>query len=668
MSSRRQTKKDRELEEARKKIRGEGYPRATILSKETTLESLKEKLKKHRDDQVKTRRALPDLIRQKTELLKKGDTKALGVWQENKENKRVTRKYRTKEHDDFTRTQSLLEDFLYFQNHLHRQNRYSKIKMRETRGWYLDSVNSNSGQMKPEGRQDILDAFDKAKIGGPRHRNGFLDWDGNEVSERGSDQEPRPIRFNELHLWTPACRRMPVGFNATKNMSVEATDLVLDIDNIRQKWQRIEEVEIPERGKEGFPYRTHIERRQQEQALYRSELGDSRPTTASLHLKKTPDGVKLQDRFWDIQVLDGVFISALESSYDWRTSYDLLGPVKSGIYANFTVSDERETIEPEPPEDDLDTNDEEQPEDQPEASQTLEEPSKEQEQCASTAPEPNRSVPKKRKRTVHLDYPYPRSEFFNPPPPKRTKHAPCNRPLTLSTPLLSTPWTEETPGRREYHVAHLLSPSSPVDSPPHTPISRPAPTSIPAPFPNDEVSPIDQAAQRRCTHEPERCRAWWSHAPDDCWIVESAAVVRPRSPVLHPILEIEGPEGEFLVPEGARKVYEGRVVDQYGVMGREWPRVGVRVPYEPMGLDGVGVGGSEDGEEEGKVVREYRAMAAPVIPLVERDEEELVGVAGEVDTGGSAGYESDGSDYDGDIFRSMYISGHIGSSTQAPGS
>ncbi|EMD93676.1 hypothetical protein COCHEDRAFT_1171694 [Bipolaris maydis C5] len=384
-------------------------------------------------------------------------------------------------------------------------------------------------------------------------------------------------------------------------MSVEATALVLDIDNIREEWKRIEEVEIPERGQEGFPYRTHMERRQQEQALYRSELGNLRPTTAGLHLETTPDGVKLQDRFRDMQILDGVFISALESSYDWRTSYDLLGPVKSGIYANFTVSDERETIDEEPAEDSLENDDNitEQPEPSKKRkatgktkSCTKKKPKNDATEDQTTEHTTAEQQPTTDNRTM-LDCPYPAGEFQQPS---------SKRPLTLSTPLVSTPWCEETPGRREYHVSLLLSPSSAVDSPPHTPIPHPTAASLPASFPNDEVSPIGLAAQRRCAHEPERCRAWWSHAADACWIVESEAAGR-RSPVVHPIAEIEGPgEEEFVLPEGARAVYGERVADQYGVMGEAWPRVGVRVPYEPMGWDDVRVGGRRDGgEEEGEL-------------------------------------------------------------------
>ncbi|EMD68331.1 hypothetical protein COCSADRAFT_349781 [Bipolaris sorokiniana ND90Pr] len=714
--SRRPTKNNREIEEARKRIRGEGYPRATIEKRPTTLELLKDELRRCQQEQEKTRALLPDLIRQKNELLKTGDINALNFWRGKVGNKKITHEYRIKEHNVSSETQSLLEDFLYFQNHSHRQNRYSKIKTKVTRGLNLDHENINSEQVEPTGRQDILDAFDEAKIGGPRHRNGFLDWDGNEITERESGQGPRPVRFNELHLWTPACRRVPVGFAATKNRPVEATNLVLDIDDIHQKWQRIEEVEIPEKGQEGFPYRTHIERRQQEQALYRSELGNLRPTTACLHLTKTPDGVKLQDRFRDIQTLDGVFISALESSYDWRTSYDLLGPVKSGIYANFTISDERETIEG-PPEDSLNNDDNliEQPElskkfkakgkakfsvnKKPKKNTKTKDATEDQntehmntehmntehpntqhptaDHPTTEPPNPSNPPPTTDKRTI-LDYPYPANEFLNPPPTLHSKNAPSNRPLTLSTPLLSIPWCEETPGRREYHVSMLLSPSSPVDSPPHTPIIHPAPGSIPAPFPNGEISPIAEAAQRRCAHEPERCRAWWSHAADGCWIVESEAVGR-RSPVLHPNLEIEVPEEEFVVPEGGRGVYEGRVRDHYGVMGEGWPKVGVRVPYEPMSMDDVRVGSQNDsgeddewlGEEGEKVVHEYRAMAAPLIPLVVREGDEGIGgVAADVDadSGNRAGYESDGSDYEGDVFRSMYILGRIGIPTQTSGS
>ncbi|EUC49209.1 hypothetical protein COCMIDRAFT_23186 [Bipolaris oryzae ATCC 44560] len=659
-------------EEAQEIKRGEGFLQVESRGKRITLESLKNDLTIRMKDQEEDRALIPGLMRQKNELLKTCSTKKAG-------NKKVTRKNRRIQHDGLRDAQALLEDFLYFQNHMHRKNRYSKIKMKEGRGWLLDDVNSISEQVKPSGCQDLLDAFDKANIGGPRHRNGFSDWQGNEIEGIESGQGPRPIRFNELHLWTPACRRRPVGFAATNNMSVEPTELVLDIDNIRQEWQRIEEVEIPEKGQEGFPYRTHIERRQQEQALYRSEHGNLRPTTASLHLEKRLDDVKFQDRFREIQILDGVFISALESSYDWRTSYDLLGPVKSGIYSNFTVSDERETIEEGPPvEDDLDTDGEDFAEKLSEAQEeAFNVPEDKAPNTKNKASKPTGS--KKREIEVTLDYPYPANEFLDPPKSKRSKHAPSNRPLTLSTPLPSTTWCEETPGRREYHVSMLLSPSSPVDSPPHTPIARPAPDSIPASFPDAEISPTALAAQRRCGHNPERCRAWWSHAPDACWIVESEPPVRPRSPVLHPMLDIEVPEEEFVLPEGSRAVYEERVVDQYGVMGEGWPKVGVRVPYEPMSVDDVRVAGRKGGKgydecllEEGerKLVYEYHAMAAPVIPLVERKgDEEVVGVAAADDVdagvGHRVGYESDGSDYEGDMFRLMYIQGRTGIPAQA---
>jgi hypothetical protein len=152
-------------------------------------------------------------------------------------------------------------------------------------------------------------------------------------------------------------------------------------------------------------------------------------------------------------------------------------------------------------------------------------------------------------------------------------------------------------------------PVSPVCSPPHSPIEPSPPpssidsndvpktktkTSVPGTYPDADVNVLEPR-QRRCGRKPERCRAWWTHASDECWVVQSEQAVR-QHPLRHPFLKIAeprelqiAPPQEFQLPVSGQEIYDNRIKDQYGLMGvpgvAQWPRVGVRVPYEPMTFD-----------------------------------------------------------------------------------
>jgi hypothetical protein len=178
--------------------------------------------------------------------------------------------------------------------------------------------------------------------------------------------------------------------------------------------------------------------------------------------------------------------------------------------------------------------------------------------------------------TADIDYSYERREFG-----KRRKVLECS-----SKPIQTTTWAEATDGRREWHVGMALTPVSPVDSPPHSPIE---PEVIEwgsitigceeayDPVNNTGFPEVEQKI-RRCPHKDVKCRAWWPHPIDECWKVHKEPTSLPTNR-----MEIDPPI-EPQLPEDRRKNYRDRLHDHYGRTGSaiaRWPRLGIRIPYEP---------------------------------------------------------------------------------------
>ncbi|USP81643.1 uncharacterized protein yc1106_08917 [Curvularia clavata] len=454
------TKEAVRAEKVQKRLRGEGYPRVRDGKSYMTLESLQCQLSECQQKRDNTAAHLPDLIQERNRLLAAKDQNALKIWQQNA-GAMTTRQYRLNEHNTLKAAQMLLEDFLYYQNAAHRRGRASIIQPKSNpptwdlsgrRGTYMMNESAN-----PPQTEDIVDAFDGCQIGGPLHRQGLMDWNGELIAVKASGSQPKLVRPNELLLWTPVCRRVPVGFGVTENEPLTPTRLQLDADAISEKCRRIEESTLRD---EGLSYQTHAQRRRQELEMYR---GDK------------PNFMTTADRFNRMRTREGVFISALESSYDWHTSYDSLGPVCDSIHPNFTISAERETI---------DVPDED-PAQDPEGSeahsgpfQAIPKPTpsrkrKTPKRSVLSTRKPSRKAvirPRDPQVPVTIDYPYPGNEF------KDSSQERWPRLITETdrdrTPI-STAGREEVYGRREWHNHMAVTPVSSANSLPHTMSEQP---------------------------------------------------------------------------------------------------------------------------------------------------------------------------------------------------
>ena len=592
-----------------RRITGQGWPNWTEDNRRLELSALSEALKKEHERQKKAAALLPALVRKHTQLLEAGDEEALKTWRKGPGSD-VTRNHRSDMLNNFREAQSLLEDFLYYQITVHRRGRLRVLTSghhdKDVKGGARGNPAFPWNQAEPF-RKKMLDWYDSHQIGGTAHRAGLRDWGGKEVARDSTDPPKRPVRPNELHLWLPVYRKRPVGFASRpyEDSKINPNEPTLDAEAITARWKEIEHREILD---EGFTYRTHAERRKAEREHYQGSFETTRPSTSLIHVRDGSDGKETIDSFRKMQTREGIFISALESSYDWRTSYDFLGPVKSGLQQQFEISEERETIDKEPEEghntnlDPIKFNrryrllEENNPE--PKMPQkgtggkgkgeTL---NKKKEKEKSKENIAQSEIQKKAHDygNIHFKYPYKVRDLEDiEGQPKRMKiyHDPSEEQSTL----VSTEWCEETDGRREWHVNMLYSPASSVDSPPHVLIDPDAidPNTIPPEFPNGEVQAIE-ISKRRCPHNPDRCRSWWAHAPDECWVVQSEQAPRPISPnpSSHPSMDIAPPK-DFALPYNGRYIYWERIADQYGLIGHEgvdWPRVGVRVPYEPMTHD-----------------------------------------------------------------------------------
>ncbi|PZD24653.1 hypothetical protein A1F96_09161, partial [Pyrenophora tritici-repentis] len=467
---------------------------------------------------------------------------------------------------------------------------------------------------------------DKWGIKRPEHRNGLINWAGGVIERQSTDPSGHLTRPNELHLWTPVYRRRPVGFGVTlkENDKITENEPTIDEEALAARLEEIESRAIPD---ESVTYDTHTARREAECQRYHGTEpeGHTRPNTSTILVRNGPKGKETIDSFRKLQTSQGIFISAMESSYDWRTSYDFLGPVKCGFHQQFTLSEERETID-EPPEERHNTSQDPIEFDQRyrllEAVVPVEtagtnvagSPPKtnngKEKAGGSKPPKTNNGKEKtgessqsqKRGRAEDIQYPYGVKDLQDiDGEPKRIKLR--NERLDGHLPLVATEWCEETDGRREWHLGMQYHPSSPVDSPPHVPINpvNIDLNTIPADSPDGNFDSIENS-KTRCTHIPDRCRAWWKHAPDECWVVKSVQAPRPAipDPILHPFEKIDLPQ-DFELSNRGRNIYQQRIGDHYGIMDQgqaRWPTVGVRVPYEPMTYDDLKPNNEGDGQAD----------------------------------------------------------------------
>ena len=250
--------------------------------------------------------------------------------------------------------------------------------------------------------------------------------------------------------------------------------------------------------------------------------------------------------------------------------------------------------------------------------------------------------------TASIDYPYNKREFCL---PKKTRWVEDDR-------LLSTVWAEATDGRRERHVGMIEKPYSPVNSPPRSPID---PDVVDMSTIPDGNGLPNEPKLRRCTHGNTTCRTW-THATDECWSLQEEPTSLPTNR-----MEIDAPV-MLDVPEGSRKTYHGRLHDHYGRRGRGkaiWPRVGIRVPYEPTTLTPA-----ENVKHINAPLQGWRSLAVPIIEEAQHEKIKWNMDPDPTDSGdeydeGDEGDEGDSDDED-DLFRMSYEQGSFPNGRPAP--
>ncbi|KAF2029542.1 hypothetical protein EK21DRAFT_89637 [Setomelanomma holmii] len=261
-----------------------------------------------------------------------------------------------------------------------------------------------------------------------------------------------------------------------------------------------------------------------------------------------------------------------------------------------------------------------------------------------------------KRRRANIDYPYRKKEF------KKEKDPQEGRLAGKELHLEITDWAEETDGRREWHAYGLLSPFSAADSPPRTPIREDDldPLSIPRMenkddpkelwrvMPDGDMPPLERS-RRRC--QTEKCRAWWQHPTEECLVVHSEKTERPKPPedTEQPNVWVEAylrtiHRNDMLErPEGGIGIYPDRLSDHYGLRQPEeqktrWPKLGIRVPYDPMTFDDCKpdpekakddkkkkddvaktVGGIIAKDAHNRTLQSMRSMDVPIMKDTQRD-------------------------------------------------
>ncbi|CAN9262701.1 unnamed protein product [Alternaria alternata] len=554
-------------------------------------------------------------------------------------NNRFDKVKRRAEHDSMMTAQAELEHRLYYQDISKRRRRLrlldpeqrklvEKEKFDRRIGYKLETSGNDEGHF--DWVHSLLELYDSRDIGGKDYKQGRHDHLGNHVEGRQEEATLPVVGPGELHLWTPNYRRQLVGLRPS-GLSDDLSDDDDEDDDARQDFEphhfELDKAAIEKKRAaiekqsdtetQDLEFNTHEARRRHEIERYK----DSKPDTSGDRVTNTSNGVVVENRWGQIRTEQGLFISAKESSWDWRTSYDCLGPVMSGWFPETSAIRDEAPEELIDPDDDLCYSEDGGDDGESSAAQIPAKHAGEKVLNASdetakqhgTISEPLAEAPKGgepandkagsaqptdkslKKIKAKIDYPYPAREFHTGKKPSRL----------IIRKWVTTEWAEETTGRRERHTYHMRPHSSPVHSPPQSPVIEKIPdASIPAGFPETNKRPIalEPRSRRGCPSNPERCRAFWIHSEDECWIPYPEQPKRPKDPIEWPIQEIDAPKG---IDEGGsngyvsaigRPMYRSRLYDHYGLLypntplckdwqRLQWPRIGIRVPYEPMTIE-----------------------------------------------------------------------------------
>ncbi|KAH7082916.1 hypothetical protein BKA63DRAFT_598994 [Paraphoma chrysanthemicola] len=659
--------------------------------------------------------------------------------------------YRWEQHKSLREAYARWEDFLYYQNPVHRWERLDNLRPEDER---RKPQKGKKLRLHPtlfrnvdadEYLRTALDFYDEKSTGGEEYRRNLRSAAGRTTQTRRGLPRQELIGPEGLHRWTPVPRRMPNGLRNREDLQnarrrMERSQPALDEEAIEQERGRIERATLePAREGDDLEYETHEARRKRERANYWTDdtLRMERPSTSNIRCNG-PD--EYEERFGEIRTDNGLFLSAKESSDDWLTSYDCLHRLDHMWTADVAPelpshdgsddleghagdgrgnhkfcradSDAMEEVED-------DESDEEAlelflppptkpvaaatPDAEPavktkgsktkskgkgrgkgksKASEEVTEDDEELEKLRNTARLNRTAARNKRKASEAVGYGY---EYEN------REFSQATRPLRTYIRLMGPKTViEATDGRREWHVGMMLQDSSPPTSPPRGPmLSSPHMDTIPEGLENLGPPPV---VSSRCPNNTPHCRAWWGHAPDECWQALVETFGRPnkkrRANESDPSdgdgvdMNIQGGSASettdteirpvlrelLLIPESGRHIYRERLYDHYGRTyngnGAPWPRLGLRVPYEPLTtLNEMGRQIPTDTARTTTNATAVVSMAFPIILESQRGFGERQEAPKEMPPhmggSGDSDHSSDGeeSDDEGDLFRESYMQG-----------
>lgn len=532
---------------------------------------------------------------------------------------------RYEEADDIRNAQARYEDFLYFQNPIHRRRRPLDLENRNVELQLFKRKERKPGdkRWRPSMIMDSLDAdyhmrllqeYEKYRIGEPLYRVTHVPGDTGEMR----NVELLPLGPDSTHQFTPWYRYPLSGLSLLNTAELFRSRLgelnVPDIDELALEQRRsLIESRVLEPG---LGYKTHTERRQREMRDYEN----SHPDSTHVGQRKNEDALVHDDSFQRIRTSTGLFVAARETSRDWLTSYDCLGPVNS---ANFPAHFETSAIR----EEDMIYGEEEEEDELDSEEEVVENPARQNAKkrgrpVLTKVSQPPKKKTKEAKKSTRggrimyadIDYPYPKAEFLQ------------KRSLQVDDEFLtSTEWAEAADGRRERQVAIASPPCSPVLSPPRSPI-RPntiEERTIPDPC-DDHEFPEDGIKTKRCQHDTPKCRAWWNHTRDECWIVYEEETMLPTDTLEIPVPDFAKKQhGVLHIPQDKRETYRHRLHDHYGRLAaagdQKWPRIGIRVPYEPTtfaDFDRTQEAQADQSHDISpkKALKGWQTLAMPLIP------------------------------------------------------
>ncbi|KAI8942806.1 hypothetical protein NX059_000849 [Plenodomus lindquistii] len=250
--------------------------------------------------------------------------------------------------------------------------------------------------------------------------------------------------------------------------------------------------------------------------------------------------------------------------------------------------------------------------------------------------------PESPKVRATIEYPYPANECRRGPQVRKYD----------KLPLVTTVWAKETSGRRERQYFKLHSPSSDVDSTPKSPLldgtdddSVLKDVPIGSKMTKDRPMTLDRRSGRDGGRlHSAKCRAFWTHTPDDCFYAYPEQPLKPGQPeeaAAWPTLRIDIPKDASLggadgyVPQSGITHYEKRLKDHFALLhnikypGPKWPRIGMRVPYEPMTFDDLRLTGAANKGNESAESAETAAHSKKIIAqdAVQRRVQEICSLA-----------------------------------------